>query len=101
MDSSPTSPAGISMPADGTSVPVWDEDPDETFAGPEYLDRFFHEELETAELFSGDGDEDDYYEDGAYSQSLVPSAAQRSSTTDALHAETGSGQTHMEQLSLG
>ena len=94
MDSTAASPAGISMPADGTSVPIWDEDPDENFAGPEFLNRFFHEELETAELFSGDDEEDEYYGDASYSQTLVPSAAQRSSTTDALHAETGSGQTH-------
>ena len=88
------------MPVDGTSVPVWDEDPDETFTGPEFLDRFFQEEYETAELFSGEADEDEYDDDGSYSQTLVHSAAQRSSTTDALHAETGSGQTQFVAVQI-
>ena len=95
MDQSAAGPNGISMPADGTSVPVFDEDPDESFAGPEYLDRFFAEESDTAELFTGDAEEDEYYEgDGSYQPDpLVHSAAQRSITEDGLHAETGSGHT--------
>ena len=97
------SPGGLSQRVDGTSVPVWDEDPDETFAGPDYLDRFYAEESETADLFSGEGYEDGYDDDASYSQTLVPSAAQRSFTLredDGLHAETGSGQTHTDPPSL-
>ena len=37
MDQSAAGPGGMSMPVDGTTVPVFDEDPEEAFTGPEYL----------------------------------------------------------------
>ena len=95
MDQSAAGPGGTPVPLDGTTVPVFDEDPEEAFTGPEYLDRFFAEESDTAELFIAGAEEDEYYEgDGSYQPDpLVRSAAQRSITDDGLHAETGSGHT--------
>ena len=69
---------------DGTDVPVYDEDPGEAFTGPVNLGNFFAEESDVAELFTGDYDEDEYYDgpepyddgDGSYQPDpLVRSAA--------------------------
>ena len=81
----------------GTDVPIYDEDPDESFTGPVGLENFA-EEPDIAGLYTGDyEEEDEYYEgDGSYQPDpLVRSAAQRSVTEDALHAETGSGHTQL------
>ena len=50
---------------DGTDVPVYDEDPDEAFTGPVNLANFFAEESDIAELFTGDYEEDEYYDGDA------------------------------------
>ena len=82
--------------ASGIEVPIYDEDPEEAFIGPQGLNNF-QEESDIAEPFTEEYEEDDeYYDgDGSYQPDpLVRSAAQRGVTDDALHAETGSGHTH-------
>ena len=68
----------------GIAVPDYDEDPEESFTGPNGLTEFFNEEYE----------EDDYYDDGEAYQDADPlerSAAQRADADDAAQAETVSG----------
>ena len=89
MDPPPVDPSGI-------EVPIYDEDPEEAFIGPQGLNNFFQEESDVAELFTGDYEEEDEYYDGDGSSQpdpLVRSAAQRGDTHDARQAETVSGHT--------
>ena len=83
-------------------VAVYDEDPEESFIGPEGLTNFFNEEYEAAERFNGDYEDDDEYYDGdGYQQPdlLETSASQRAGTNDAAQAETVSGHTHTHNSS--
>ena len=75
------------MDPSGIAVPAYDEDPEESFTGPNGLTDFFNDEY----------DEDYYGDDGeAYEEAepLERSAAQRAGTIDAAQAETVSGHTH-------
>ena len=61
MDPPPVDPTGI-------SVPNFDEDPEESFIGPEGITNLFQEEeSEVADLFTGNdedyGDYDEYYDE--------------------------------------
>ena len=90
MDPTAVDPAGI-------SVPIFDEDPDEAFTGPEGIDILFNEESEGGEPYNGDyGDDDEYYDgDGSYQpEPLETSASQRTAPSEAGQAETVSGHTH-------
>ena len=80
---------------DGTSVSIYDEDPDESFTGPEGLSNFFNEESEVADLFTGEFDEDEYYDgDGSYQpEPFEDSTPQRTVPREAGHVGTGSGLT--------
>ena len=72
----------------GIAVPAYDEDPEESFTGPNGLTEIFDEEY----------DEEDYYDDGEAYQDADPlerSAAQRADTDDAAQAETVSGHTQV------
>ena len=74
------------------SVPVFDEDPDESFTRPEGLNEFFNEEYEQDEYY------DEYYDgEGSYQpEPLETSASQRTAQSEAGHAETVSGHTQFE-----
>ena len=75
------------MDPTGIAVPSFDEDPDETFTGPEGIVNFFNEDYE---------DDDEYYDgDGSYqTDPLEGSAPQRTAPMEAGQAETVSGHTH-------
>ena len=89
MDPTAVDPSGI-------EVPIFDEDPDENFSGPEGIGNFFNDASEVAKLFNGDyEDDDEYYDgDGSYQpEPLEGSAPQRTAPSEAGHAETMSGHT--------
>ena len=74
---------------DPTAIAVadFDEDPDESFTGPNGLNEFFNEEYEQDEYYDDDGEG---YEEP---EPLVRSAAQRTGQPEPGHAETVSGHT--------
>ena len=80
---------------DGTSVPVYDEDPEESFIGPVGLANFFAEESDAAERDDEDYGEDEYYDgEGTLPAPLETSTSQRTGLSDPGHVETVSGHTH-------
>ena len=90
MDPTAVDPSGI-------AVPAYDEDPDETFTGPQGLSNFFQEESDVAELFTGEyEDEEEYFDGAGFEPSpLEGSAPQRTAQSEAGHAETVSGHTQL------
>ena len=70
--------------------PLYDEDPNETFTGPEGIVNLFNEEQDDEEYY----DDDD--EDGTHQEEpLETSASHRVDPNEVTHAETVSGHTHL------
>ena len=87
MDPSAADPSGI-------SVPIYDEDPEESFIGPVGLVNFFAEESDAPEREDDDYGEDEYYDGEAYQPTpLEGSGPQRASHPEVAQPETGSGHT--------
>ena len=97
MDPSAADPGGI-------SVPIYDEDPEESFVGPNGLSNFFAEESDIAELFTDglepyEDEEENYDGAGLLPPPLETSASQRvAQPTEATHAGTVSGHTQFRPL---